>query len=136
MRDKKRIRILMEKLQEYWETSNDLCFYKLLYSLYHDIPDQWNYYYKEDDFWQMEIENSKLDNLSKGTSKKLSKVQKEILNTVVILWEDNCDLRFPQLCNLIYSKIVENAIDKDNIQVDDVSILQVLQKEVGVKDNE
>lgn len=136
MRDKKRIRILMEKLQEYWETSNNLCFYKLLYSLYHDIPDQWNYYYKEDDFWQMEIENSKLDNLSKGESKKLSKVQKEILNAVVILWEDNCDLRFPQLCNLIYSTIVENAIDKDNIQVDDVSILQVLQKEAGVKDNE
>lgn len=131
MRDKERIEVIMKKLQEYWETEPNLCFYKLLYSIYHDIPDQWNYYYKEDDFWKMEIENSRLDNLDKNMPKELSKVQKEILSVVTIFWENNYDLRFPQLCNLIYFKVVENAIDKSNIQVDDIHVLQTLQKEVG-----
>lgn len=119
MRDKNRIQPLMEKLKQCWEITPELTIYELLYNLYHDIPDKWVLYYQEDDFWMKNMENYKLTHLSNNVNIELDNIQKDILNAIKIVWEQRYDLRFPQICNLIFSIIegnVKNLYALDYIQ--------------------
>ena len=119
MRDKNRIQPLMEKLKQCWEITPELTIYELLYNLYHDIPDKRVLYYQEDDFWMKNMENYKLTHLSNNVNIELDNIQKDILNAIEIVWEQRYDLRFPQMCNLIFSVIegnVKNLCALDYIQ--------------------
>lgn len=127
MRDKNRIKTLMKTIKECWEFNPDISFYELLYGLYHDIPEEWNLYYKEDDFWKMNMEDYKLANLGNENYNGLNKVQKEILTHMKTLWEKYYDLRFPQICNVLYSELDKYQSDLD--------VLESLRKKVGDIDN-
>lgn len=117
MRDKNRIKPLIEKLQECWEVSGRETFYKLLFNLYHDIDDKWTDYYKEDDYWEDSMNSYIESGLELNNIKSLGETQQEILVCVMQLWEKYYDLRFPQLCNLIYSMIDENISDNNALQI-------------------
>lgn len=123
MRDKKRIETMMKKLRQCWEFTSTQTFYDLLFSLYHDTPEQWTDYYKEDDFWAMNMEDYKMAHIANDPASKLNNTQLEILHCVEKLWKEYYDLRFPQIINLIY-----NIVGSD---ITDEQILLQLQKEVG-----
>lgn len=123
MRDKNRIKELMKKLKQCWDFTPDTTFYELLFALYHDTPENWTDFYKEDDFWLINMEDYKMvhiaDNLFFGINKK----QEKILNNMQKLWEKHYDLRFPQIVNLIYT-IAQNETSNEKIAM-------ALEKEVG-----
>lgn len=126
MRDKKRIKTIMKKLQQCWEFTPEVTFYELIFYLYHDNPEQWTDYYKEDEYWIANMEDYKLAHIANNTSTNISELQKKILNDVEAIWENYYDLRFPQICNLLYSIIGEN--------IDDIDVENILQKKVGELD--
>lgn len=111
MRDKNRIKPLMKKLKQCWEFTPELTIYEFLYNLYHDIPDKWALYYQEDDFWMKNMEDYKLAHIADNIGVELNQTQKEILNLIESIWEQEYDLRFPQMSNLILFTIEENMDD-------------------------
>lgn len=111
MRDKNRIKPLMKKLKQCWEFTPELTIYELLYNLYHDIPDKWTLYYQEDDFWMKNMEDYKLAHIADNIGVELNQTQKEILNLIEFIWEQEYDLRFPQMSNLILFTIEKNMDD-------------------------
>lgn len=125
MRNKNRIANIMGLLTNAWKIKPDVCFYELLLEVYHDDEEQWTLYYKEDDYWENKIKESfNIDNISSNLSyNNMSELQKEIIDSFEIIWEKYFDLRFPQICNLIY-----NFVGKD---ISDENMLKTLKKKAG-----
>lgn len=119
MRNKDRIKPMVELLENAWRLNPTMCFYELLWRVYHDDEEQWQLYYKEDDFWKDNIVDTFSINYEKFLEDAtiLSDTQRKLILIFKMLWDRNYDLRFPQICNVVYDIVGDNVSDENMLNI-------------------